>query len=75
MPMRRSNTMAKPKIRVIYSDERLITPSGLNIVNGMLVFLRAIALCMLCLMAGGFGNSRAGGQSTGTGSDPRATWT
>ena len=28
--------MAKPQIKVVFSDERLITPSGLNIVGGML---------------------------------------
>ena len=28
--------MSKPQIKVVFSDERLITPSGLNIVGGML---------------------------------------
>ena len=28
--------MYKPRIRVVYSDERLITPSGLGIIGGML---------------------------------------
>ena len=28
--------MSKPQIKVVFSNERLITPSGLNIVGGML---------------------------------------
>ncbi len=28
--------MLKPQIKVVFSNERLITPSGLNIVGGML---------------------------------------
>ena len=35
-PKWRLEAMYKPSIRVVYSNERLITPSGLSIVGGML---------------------------------------
>ena len=33
---RRSDTMQKTQIKAVFSNERLITPSRLNIVGGML---------------------------------------